>query len=145
MRPIWVWIRSADGGTAVVEFTVIVVMVIMPLMYGIVVISRLHSASAAAIVGAREASRAYVLSSHVTVAGARARSAASIAMADQGFVAPVVSIRCLDGACLAPRSRVRIEVTANVELPFVPFGQGRGTIPVTSTHEAVVDTYRSAS
>lgn len=134
--------RERDEGTAVVEFIVVVVLILVPLAYAAVIVTRLHSASAGVILAAREASRAYVGSDTTAEAAAAARQAASIALADQGVTQQDVRIKCLRGSCLSPASRVRVEVTTRVQLPFLSFLGDRAAIPVTSVQEADVDTYR---
>lgn len=137
---------SSDEGAAVLEFVVLAVVLLIPIVYAVVTVASLHSATFGSVTAAREAARAYVTADTTTSGAARARKAAEIAMADQGFAAPEVSIRCLDGACLSPGSRVRVEVSAQVALPFMPGdGSGGARIPVTAVYEQNVDTYRETS
>lgn len=134
--------RAADGGTAVVEFVVLAVLVMVPLAYAAVVVLKVHSATYAAVTAAREAGRAYVTADTTSAASARARSAARIAFADYGLADPELSIACIDGSCLAPSSGIEVEVRTQVAIPFSPFGDGRSVIPVSAVHQARVDTYR---
>lgn len=136
--------RSDDSGTSIVEFVVVVVLVMIPIAYGVVVLSKLHSASSAVIVAAREATRAYVNADSPSQAGARADKAVELALGDHGLSDKHVIVRCTRGACLAPGSRVVIEVTTDVGLPLMPFGGNRGSIAVQSVHEATVDTFRNS-
>ncbi|MGV1037526.1 MAG: TadE/TadG family type IV pilus assembly protein [Candidatus Nanopelagicales bacterium] len=138
---------APDDGAAVVEFVVLAILVLVPLSYAMIVISSLHSATYGVVTAAREAGRAYVTADSTNEAGRRARAAAALAMADQGFTAPVVNIRCVGGPCLAPGSRVHIEIVAQVSVPLVPgrsHDLGGGSIPVKAVHDTVVDTYRSS-
>ena len=120
--------RAADGGTAVVEFVVLAVLVMVPLAYAAVVVLKVHSATFTA--------------DTTSAASARARSAARIALADYGLPDPELSIACIDGSCLAPSSGIEVEVRTQVAIPFSPFGDGRSVIPVSAVHQARVDTYR---
>lgn len=137
--------RADDGGSAVVEFIVVVVIIMVPISYAAAIVLKLHSASSAVIVAARESGRAYVTAESIASGGARAKVAARLALSDQGISDVDVRVRCLNGPCLSPGSRVRVDVTTAVPLPFVPFGGDRGVIPVTSSHDAVVDTYRESA
>lgn len=137
---------ARDDGAAVVEFVVLAILVLVPLSYAMIVISSLHSATYGVVTAAREAGRAYVTADSTNEAGRRARAAAALAMADQGLSAPTVNIRCVGGPCLAPGSRVHVEVVAQVSVPMVPgrnHNTGGGSIPVKAAHDTVVDTYRS--
>lgn len=134
--------RERDEGVAVVEFVVGIVLIVVPLAYCVVALSKLHAASSGAVVAAREAARAFVTSDSAALAPHRARTAADIAMADQRVAGHTLSIRCAAGPCLSPGSRVLTEVRTQVSLPFTSFSDGRASITVSSTHEAVVDRYR---
>lgn len=133
---------TRDGGTALVEFVVLAVVVMVPLAYAVAVVVKVHSATYATITAAREASRAYVSANSTSAAASRARAAATLALRDQGLGSPHVVIQCLDGACLAPGSTVHVEVSTEVAIPLLPNGDGRSVIPVSASHEAIVDTYR---
>jgi Flp pilus assembly pilin Flp len=137
--------REQDEGAALIEFVVLAVMVMVPLGYAVAVIVKVHASTFGAVTAAREAGRAYVTSENPSQAAARARAAARLALSDQGAEAPQVVVHCLDGGCLSPGSRVRVEVTTRVAIPFVPTrgGSNGGTIPVTAVNESVVDSYRN--
>jgi hypothetical protein len=131
-----------DRGTALVEFVVLAVVVMVPLAYAVAVVVRVHSATFATVTAAREASRAYVSANSPAAAASRARAAAALALRDQGLGPPEVVIRCIDGSCLSPGSAVLVEISAEVSIPLLPNGDGRSVIPVSASHEAVVDIYR---
>lgn len=134
-----------DQGTAILEFVVLAVVLMVPIAYAVVVVVQLQAATFGSVTAAREAARAYVTADSTAQGAARARTAAAMAMADQGLPAPSLKIQCLGGTCLSPGSRVRVEVSSRVEVPFVPTGADSvsGTIPVSAVHESVVDTYRA--
>ncbi len=134
--------RGADEGAAVVEFVVLAVVVMVPLVYVVLVILQVHAGTYAVVTAAREAGRAYVSSDNTTAGSARARAAAKVALADQGFAEPQLRVRCTDGPCLAPGSRVQIQVATSIAIPLTPYGDGRWSIPVSAGHEVAVDTYR---
>ena len=132
----------AESGSAIVEFVVLAVLVMVPLAYAVLVVLEVHSATYATVTAAREAGRAYVTADNTSAAAARARAAARIALADQGLPEPHLRITCLDGACLSPGSAISVEVKTTVPIPLIPHGDGRGSIPVSAQHTAPVDSYR---
>ncbi len=131
-----------DSGSATVEFVVLAILVMVPLVYTVLVILKVHSATYATVTAAREAGRAYVTADTTSAGATRARVAARIALADQGLPEPQISITCIDGACLSPGSAITVEIRSDVTIPFVPNGDGRAVIPVRAQHTASVDTYR---
>jgi hypothetical protein len=133
-----------DQGAAVVEFVVLAVVVMVPLVYVILVVLQVHAGAYAVVTAAREAGRAYVTADSTTTGSTRARAAAKIALADQGFAEPTLRIRCADGPCLSPGSRVHVRVRTDISIPLTPYSDGRWSIPVSAAHEAAVDTYRSS-
>lgn len=137
----------SESGSAVVEFVVLAVLVMVPLGLGAVVVIKVQAATFGVVTAAREATRAYVTADNVTQARQRAQAAARLAMQDQNLGSPQIAIRCLNGSCLSPGSSVRIEVTSRVTLPLMPTRNGKpnGTIPVSAVHESVIDSYRSSS
>jgi len=137
---------AADRGSAVVEFIVVGVLVLIPLTYIAMCVMRVQSASVASSLAVREAGRAFAASDTVEAARRSAEAAARLALADQGFTLPNRSlrIRCPQGACLAPESTVQVRLDWSVDLPLLPefLGEGRTSIPLTAERTMPVDTYR---
>lgn len=135
-----------DRGSAVIEFIVIGVLVLIPLSYISMCIMRVQAASVASSLAVREAGRAFVSSDSVAQARTRAISAATIALSDQGFALPARSLRvsCSTGQCLAPESTVHIELNWAVDLPWLPdfLGKERSSIAISAQRTMPVDTYR---
>jgi len=139
---------KSDTGSAVVEFVVLVVLVLVPIVYLVLGAMRVQSGAYAATQAAREAGRAFVQSSGPSEGVRSARLATAIALADQGFDSDPdsLTIDC-DGTCLAPGSQVRVVVNLKVQLPFLPDTLAKstvGSIRVTADHVVPVDEYRSA-
>ncbi|MEY4136363.1 MAG: hypothetical protein RL205_491 [Actinomycetota bacterium] len=140
--------RSADRdrGSAVIEFLVIGVLVLVPLAYIAMCVMRVQAASVASSLAVREAGRAFVSADTAAVAQSRAVAAARLALADQGFVLDEGSlrIRCSTGQCLAPESAVQVELDWAVGLPWMPefLGKERTSIAITANRTMPVDTYR---
>lgn len=137
-----------EGGSALVEFVFLAVLMMVPLVYLVMVLARLQAGSYAASAAVREAGRAYVTAQRQEGAGARAQAAARIAFEDQGFGGDAVLRMACDGdPCLRPEGRITMEATVTVPLPLVPtFARDVVPlqVPVTASHVAVVDRFRGA-
>ena len=138
--------KPDDRGSAVIEFIVIGVLVLVPLAYISMCVLRVQAATVASSLAVREAGRAFVTADTVPDARARAMTAAKLALIDQGFELPAraLSIRCSSGGCLQPESSVNVELTWTVDLPWLPqfLGEERTEIPITAQRTMPVDTYR---
>ncbi len=138
--------RRGDDGNALVEFTWLAVLLMVPLVYVLLSAFAVQRAAFGVTEAARQAGRAYARAPDPATGLERARAASDLALADQGIAdapPPVVS----DPTGLAPGSRVRVTVTYAVPLPvlglLVP-GDPGPVIPVRATHVAVVDTFTAA-
>ena len=120
MMPAW---PRRDDGSAVVEFCLLSVVMLVPLVYLVAVLGRVQAAAFAAQTAAREAGRAFVTAPDVESAGARAESAAAIAFGDQGFGQDrtgTVELTCGADPCLVPDARIEVRTRVLVLLPGVP-------------------------
>jgi len=135
-----------DRGSAIIEFLVIGILVMVPLAYIAMCVMRVQAASVASSLAVREAGRAFVSADSVSDAGRRSQEAARIALADQGFEMPArsLSVRCQSGPCLQPDSTVQVQLDWFVDLPWVPdfLGQERKTVRITASRTMPVDAYR---
>jgi hypothetical protein len=123
----------------VLEVLVLGVGLLVPLLYGVLSVMAVQSASFATTAAAREAARAYVGSATPAQGLARARAATRIVLADAGVASTGPTVRCV-GACLAPGTRVDVLVRVVVPLPLL----GGPGITVTGQESMPVDRYRSA-
>lgn len=138
---------GGEGGSAIVEFVFLAVLVMVPLFYLVMTLSRLQAGAYAASTAAREAGRAYVTASDQDAASVRAEAAARIAFEDQGFGEPATALHLLcDGnPCLRPEGRIECSTTVTVPLPLIPSFARKVVpleIPVKASHVAVVDRFR---
>ena len=137
-----------DRGSASIEFIVVGVAIILPLIYIAITVLTLNAAQFASNQAAREGARAFVTSSGNSSANQRARIAANQAFADYGLAEskPRIAITCDHISCLTPGGSVSIEVTTQVPLPFVPRWGSSDliTMPITSQATLLVDQYRQA-
>lgn len=136
----------ADRGSAVLEFIVIAVLVIVPLAYVVSSVMRVQAATMASTQAVREAARAFATADSVGQGRAAAITAAQVAFEDQGFVLPesAIGIQC-PRACLEPGSSITVTLDWQVGLPWMPssLAQGRSmSVPIDVVHVVPVDTYR---
>lgn len=112
---------SDEGGTAVVEFVWLAILLLIPLIYLVLCLARIQAGSYAVTQGAREAGRAFVTADDDASAHARAGAAADIAFEDQGFAGQGdLSVDCTAAPCLSPGESVTTDATVRVPLPLVP-------------------------
>jgi TadE-like protein len=144
-------VQRRDRGSATVEFVAIGVLLMVPLVYFVVAVSRIQAASFAADSSAREAARAFVTAADEADGRQRAELAVRLGLLDQGFTDPHdadLALECeTPNACLTPGSQVRVRVEVRVVLPAVPDFVARTfstAVTVRAGHVAVVDEFRSA-
>ncbi len=140
--------RSGDRGSASVEFTVLAVFLLIPLVYVMLAVFAVQGASYGLSSAVREAGRAYVTAGPGADPGTRAYVAASIALSDHGYAlgpgdvpAPV----CTDSPCLTPGGTVTFTISYDVPLPLLPervFGRQLTSVRVTASHAEYVDRFR---
>lgn len=134
-----------DEGTASLEFIVVAIGILLPLTYVVLTVSAIHRAHAAAAHGAREAARVLMQSDSLGAGSSAAREAVTLAFADHGLTAPAdaLSVTC-SGACLAPGSQVRVDVSWDMPLPWVPdVLDGPVTWPIRDSQTLDLDLYRA--
>lgn len=135
-----------EQGTALVEFSWLAILLMVPLVYLVLTVFEVQRAAYAVTAASREAGRAYV----TTTSGdpqVRAVAAARLVAEDQGveLAASDVRVTCAQRPCLQPGGSVRVRVATQVALPFLPdvlFGRVPASVAVHARHVEVVDTYR---
>ena len=134
-----------DDGNALVEFTYLAVLLMVPLVYVLTTVFQVQRAAFGVTEAARQAGRAYVTADTQAQGAARAQEAADLAMRDQipGFGRAQVSFPTAD---FRPGGTVTVVVRHDVTLPILGglFGRVEPTIPVRATHVEVVDRFREA-
>lgn len=122
--------ERGDAGAAVVEFVVLGVLLLVPLMYLALAVSAVQRGVYGVTQAAREAGRAYATGTADTAA-ARARYAAELAVTDQGLSTDGLEVRYgpANGDCeqagiepwpLGPGAVFAVCVRGEVDLPGVP-------------------------
>ena len=144
--------READRGAAVVEFLVVGVLLLVPLLYLALAVSAVQRSVYGVTQAAREAGRAYA-TGEVTTAAERAHYAAELAVADQGLGADGIEVSYgpADGDCgaagpepwpLEPGAVFAVCVTRRLDLPAVPGILAGGRTTVTGRYVVHADRHR---
>lgn len=123
--------RAADeGGTAVIEFVWLAVLLLVPLIYLVLCLARLQAGSYAVTQAARESGRAFITAEDPAAAERRASAAAEIAFEDQGFAGQgELALECTGTPCFSPGESVTTQASTRVPLPLVP-GFFRDVVPL---------------
>lgn len=146
MRPVSWRPPHDEGGSAVVEFVFLTVVVLIPLVYLVMTVGRVQAGTYAVTQASREAGRAFVTAEEGDDPAGRARLAAEIAFADFDFEGEL-DVACDGSPCLRPEGRVTTRATVHVPLPLVPdFARAVVPlqVPVSSTSVSTVDRFRGA-
>jgi Flp pilus assembly protein TadG len=111
-----------ERGSAVVEFTFLALLLMVPLVYFIITVSQIQGGSFAVVGAADQAAKVYVAQPDAATAQAAAEQAVAIALADFGHPADGarVATTCSPD-CHAAGSAVTVTVSLTVSLPFLPF------------------------
>lgn len=142
--------RRSETGSALVEFTWLALLLMIPLVYIVITLVTVQRSAYGATEAARAAGRAYILAPNVDTASARAFAAASLAMHDQGVtIRPGnVEIRCrpTPQSCLQPGSSVEVRIKIDVGLPLVPtvYGRAPASVSVDASHRETYGVYRES-
>ena len=135
-----------ERGSAVVEFVVLAVLMLIPLVYLVLMMSRLQAGSYAVSQAAREAGRAFVTAQSAEAAPARAEAAARIAFLDHAMEdTGRLAVACDGSPCLRPDARVETTASVRIPLPLVPAFARQVvpmSIPVSASHVSTVDRFR---
>jgi Flp pilus assembly protein TadG len=113
-----------ERGSAVVEFTFLALLLMVPLVYFIISVGQIQGASFAVVGAADQAARVYSTQPDGLLAGAAAEQAVAIALADFGHSPDqaAVAVSCEPADCQAAGTAVTVTVNLTVPLPFIPFG-----------------------
>ncbi len=136
-----------ESGSATIEFVLVSVALLVPLVYVLVAVFTVQRSTYGIEHAAQEAARGFVAASSTTLGAAQARTAADLALKDQGVDPRTVTIGwTCQGGCLQPGSTITVRVDAVVVLPGAPavLGHALASIPVHAEHTEAVDTYQGA-
>ncbi|MGG6379544.1 hypothetical protein [Paenarthrobacter sp. NEAU-H11] len=118
--------RKHEQGSAVVEFTFLALLLMVPLVYFVITVGQIQGGSFAVVGAADQAAKVYVAQPDGTTAQAAAEQAVAVALADFGHQPEEASVAtsCNPADCQAAGTAVTVTVTLAVPLPFVPFNDG---------------------
>jgi Flp pilus assembly protein TadG len=117
--------EDGEEGSAVVEFTFLALLLMVPLVYFIITVGQIQGASFAVVGAADQAAKVFVAQPNADAAQAAAEQAVLLALADFGHdtTSARVSTRCDPADCQAAGTAVTVTVNLSVALPFVPFSE----------------------
>lgn len=134
-----------DRGSALVEFLVVGVAVLVPVAYLALAATAVQAQVLAGTQAVREAGRAFSTSATATEGRMRAVAAARLAFRDHGLDIPAEGLRitCVGGPCLSPGSSVEVHLAWSVALPWAPLGEiAEPALPLSAEHLVPIDDYR---
>jgi hypothetical protein len=133
-----------DDGNAILEFSFLGVLLLVPLVYVILIVLDIQKSAYAVTAATREAGRVFVAEGAHGAAYDHAFAAARIAMRDQGLdLAPgQLVITCQFTDCDTAGGEIHVRIDRDVALPLLPsFGQSTPSIAVHGKHDEVVDCF----
>jgi Flp pilus assembly protein TadG len=115
--------HQQERGSAVVEFTFLALLLMVPLVYFIITVSQIQGGSFAVVGAADQAAKVYIAQPDAATGQAAAEQAVAIALADFGHPTDGarVATTCNPADCQAAGSTVTVTVNLTVPLPFLPF------------------------
>lgn len=115
---------DAERGSAVVEFTFLSLLLMVPVVYFIITLGLLQGGSFAVVGAADQAAKVFAAQPDPLSGRAAAEQAVQLALADYGHAAQnaTVETSCSPADCAAAGTAVTVTVHLTVPLPFVPFG-----------------------
>lgn len=135
-----------ERGSATVELTWLVLLLLVPFGYAVLAVfdaqRAAYAASSASVAGAR----AFTQAADAQSAEQRAQRAAELAWTDFGLDTTMdVTVRC-EPECFVPGSTVEVKVEARQSLPLVPdaWGTSLAAIDVNASHVEPFGSYRAA-
>jgi len=133
-----------EQGNAVVEFTFLALLLMVPLVYFVITVSQIQSGSFAVVGAADQAAKVYVAQADAATAEAAAEQAVALALSDFGHEASRarMTTACNPADCQAAGTTVTVTVSLSVPLPFVPFAQGLSATDVEASSTQLVGRYR---
>lgn len=137
-----------EHGSALVEFTWLAVILLVPLVWIVLSVFEVQRGAFATSAAARAAGRAYALAPDDRTGLDRATAAARLVIADQGTDGQGVSVRVTcesptPGNCHVGTSVITVEVTSAVDLPLAPevLGRKAASFALSATHRVPIGQY----
>jgi Flp pilus assembly protein TadG len=120
--------RRTEQGSALVEVAWLGILLVLPVLWIVMSVFQVQRGAFAVSAAARSAARAYALAPDDESGLVRARTAAQVALADQGVpdVTPDIHVTCTPypGDCHQGTSVITVSVHSRVALPLMPSALG---------------------
>ncbi|WP_210063635.1 hypothetical protein [Pseudarthrobacter sp. PvP004] len=116
--------HEAQKGSAVVEFTFLALLLMVPVVYFVVTVGQIQGGSFAVVGAADQAAKVFVTQRDPVIARTAAERSVLVALKDHGYSPEQASIaiECDRGSCLSAGATVTVTVRLDVPLPLMPFG-----------------------
>ncbi len=115
---------EAQQGSAVVEFTFLALLLMVPVVYFVVTVGQIQGGSFAVVGAADQAAKVFVAQADPVSARIAAERSVLVALKDYGHSPEfaTVSIECDRAGCSSAGTTVTVTVNLDVSLPLMPFG-----------------------
>ena len=115
---------EAQQGSAVVEFTFLALLLMVPVVYFVVTVGQIQGGSFAVVGAADQAAKVFVAQADPDSARIAAERSVLVALKDYGHSpeSATVSIECDRAGCSSAGTTVTVTVNLDVSLPLMPFG-----------------------
>lgn len=139
--------RRDDHGTALVEFTWLAIILLVPLVWIVLSVFEVQRGAFAVSAAARAAGRAYALAPDDQTGRKRAQAAMDLVLSDQGpaGMRGRVSVSCepVPSHCHAGTSVITVTIESAVALPLMPevLGGDRPSFRLDSRHTVPIGQY----
>lgn len=140
--------RRDDSGSALVEFSWLAIILIVPLVWIILSVFEVQQGAFATTAAARAAGRAYALAPDDATGQARAEAVVQQVLADQGAPGQRarVQVTCESptGSCHAGTAVITVRVDSGVDLPLFPAifdEEGAPSFSLDATHTVPIGQY----
>ena len=133
-----------EDGSAVVEFTFLALLLMVPLVYFVITVGQIQGGSFAVVGAADQAAKVYVAQPDAPTAQAAAEQTVALALSDFGHPAEraTMTTSCNPADCQAAGTTITVTVRLNVPLPFIPFADGLSATEVEASSTQLVGRYR---
>lgn len=137
MNTLWHRLKT-DDGSATVEFIFLSVLLLIPVIYLLLVVSAVQSASYATAAIADQSARLAATAPNAETAHARTNSSAQLIASDYGLNPEQVdlTLNCTNTPCSTPGTSITATVEVTVGLPLVPTFLGTPTSVVNLSSQA---------
>ena len=111
-----------DRGSAVIEFIGLGLLLLVPIIYLVITVSRVQAGSFAVVAAAEQAGQAISVAQAEDLNRAGVHDLAAVAAQDHGFAPQdlAVTISCSDGSCASPGEVATVHASLTVQLPGMP-------------------------